>query len=241
MRATDSTQSQTERCLRELRTRIVAGAFEGGARLREVPLSEALQVSRTPLRAALLRLEQEGLLETGKGGYTVRRFSLDDALLAIELRGVLEGTAARIAAEQGVAEAKLAFLQRILDKLDEVLKTKAFEAYPTLNDSFHDRLSALCSSEFLKREIQRANALPFAAPSAFSSTEADAERFNNSLHVGQHQHHALLQAIRLGQGSRAEALAREHAQLARTNIELAYQERQTQHRDAPQLALVETP
>ena len=82
------------------------GELPGGARIAELTLVEKLGVSRTPIRAALMRLEQEGLLHRlPGGGYAVRTFSETDVADAIELRGTMEGLAARLAAERGVAPA----------------------------------------------------------------------------------------------------------------------------------------
>ena len=75
-----------------LRAAILAGELPGGARIAELTLVEKLGVSRTPIRAALMRLEQEGLLEAlPNGGYAVRTFSERDVSDAIELRGTVEG------------------------------------------------------------------------------------------------------------------------------------------------------
>jgi GntR family transcriptional regulator of vanillate catabolism len=85
-----------------LREMILAGELPGGARIAELTLVEKLGVSRTPIRAALMRLEQEGLLEAlPNGGYAVRTFSERDVSDAIELRGTVEGLLARVAAERG--------------------------------------------------------------------------------------------------------------------------------------------
>jgi len=96
----------------------------------------------------------------------------------------------------------------------------------------------LTGSHMMQRETSRASRLPFAAPSAFSSTAADVERFQASLRIGQQHHHAMIDAIERRQGARAEALAREHAKLAQTNIETAYRERSELNIPVPQLALV---
>ena len=80
--------------------------------MAELPLVELLGVSRTPLRLALAELEHEGLLRgLPAGGYVVREFTQGDVRDAIEVRGVLEGTAARFAAERGVAARDLAALR----------------------------------------------------------------------------------------------------------------------------------
>ena len=231
-------QSQTERGLRELRSSIVAGHWPAGSKLREVPLSESLGVSRTPLRAALLKLEQEGLVERSGAGYTVRGFSIEDAYVAIELRGVIEGTAARMAAERGVTTSELVAIKATVAAIDTVIEQDTIDGYAQLNDQFHDQLGGLAGNALIKHELERASQLPFAAPSAFSSNSDDLARFKKSLIVGQQQHHALVQAIKRGEGARADALAREHAQLGRANIEAAYLERAENNRAVPQLALV---
>jgi GntR family transcriptional regulator of vanillate catabolism len=85
-----------------LRQRIVDGRYPPGTRLAEIPVADALGVSRTPVRLAFRTLEQEGLLEkTGKRGLVVRAFTQADVLCAIEVRGALEGLAARRLAERG--------------------------------------------------------------------------------------------------------------------------------------------
>src|SRR3954451_18656985 len=96
--------SQAVKAQLRLREMILAGELPGGARIAELALVERLGVSRTPIRAALMRMEQEGLLEAlPNGGLAVRTFSERDVSDAIELRGTMEGLAARMAAERGVA------------------------------------------------------------------------------------------------------------------------------------------
>src|SRR3954468_1721966 len=96
--------SQAVKAQLKLREMILAGELPGGARIAELAIVERLGVSRTPIRAALMRLEQEGLLDAlPNGGYAVRTFSERDVSDAIELRGTVEGLAARLAAERGVA------------------------------------------------------------------------------------------------------------------------------------------
>ncbi|HEY5294428.1 MAG TPA: GntR family transcriptional regulator, partial [Gaiellaceae bacterium] len=96
-----NSESQTTKATLGLRELIFEGAFAKGERVAEVELSDRLQVSRTPLRTALMRLAHEGLLEPlPGGGFVVASFARGDVVDAIELRGVLEGTAARLAAER---------------------------------------------------------------------------------------------------------------------------------------------
>jgi GntR family transcriptional regulator of vanillate catabolism len=227
----------------ELRKQILSGALPGGTRLFEVTLAEALDISRTPVREALGRLAEEGLLErVAGGGFAVRSFGFADVIDAIELRGVLEGTAARLAAERGVPEARMAAFRDIVTRLDRIFAAGPdavdLDAYADLNAEFHAALAALAGSDILRREIERAVRLPFASPSAFTPDKAGIAAFRRSLTVAQAQHRALAEAIAGREGARAEALAREHAKIARSNLEYILAEDRSLIGRVPGLALV---
>lgn len=219
----------TLRAVTELRQRILDGHLPGGTRLFEVALAADLGISRTPVREAMARLAEEGLLDRAPGGgFMVRAFSLEDAVDAIELRGLLEGAAARLAAERGAGAAALAALRDIVGRIDAVLGAGAgvdLAAYADLNTAFHAALAGLCGSAVLSREIDRAVRLPFAAPSAFVPGRGDGPGFLQTLMVAQSQHHALAEAIAAREGARAEAIAREHARAARRNVERLFARR----------------
>jgi len=208
----------TKRAVYELRQRIIQGDLPGGTRLYEVALSEELEISRTPVREAMSRLAEEGLLERApSGGFQVRAFSLADVIDAIELRGVLEGTAARLAAERGARAERLDEIRGLLERLDGCFAPGSvdFDSYSELNGLFHQSLGLLCGSEVILRELDRVRSLPFASPSAFV---LGGPRAASSLIVAQAQHRAMIEAIAAREGARAEALAREHALTARGNL-----------------------
>src|ERR1700761_4501478 len=95
-RATQKTANQTVRATSALREMLLQGRLRPGERVREVPLALELKISRVPLRIALERLANEGFLEVfKKRGFIVQRFSTEDIFDAVELRGVVEGVAAR--------------------------------------------------------------------------------------------------------------------------------------------------
>ncbi|OBX34750.1 colanic acid/biofilm transcriptional regulator [Halomonas elongata] len=105
-----------------LRKLIGEGAFQQGERLGEVAMAEQLGVSRTPVRLAFRTLEQEGLLQrAGKRGFRVREFTEADVLCAVEVRGALEGLAARRLAEQGMSPALTAELEFWIQKGRDLL------------------------------------------------------------------------------------------------------------------------
>ena len=235
--------SQTLKALRGARDLVLSGTFGPGERLSEIAVAERLGISRTPLRAALSRLEQEGLLELiPSGGYAVRSFTFEEVFDSIELRGVLEGTAARLAAERGVKPAKMRTINAILMALDETVvagpERMDFDRYVDLNAEFHISLAGLSGSETVRLEIERAIRLPFASPSAFLEKQENVPEFRNSLIGGQQQHRMIVQAIEMREGARAESLAREHARLARQNLEFVADHDRSLMRQVPALALV---
>ena len=232
--------AQFSRALIELRSLVLDGSFPAGQRLPETALAERLGLSRTPLRQAMDRLVDEGLLERAEtGGCRVARFSMDDIRDAIELRGVLEGTAARLAAERGARPQLAREMAQVLDALDiAVAGTLDFRAYVGLNDRFHDLLARLAGSAVVAREVERANRLPAASPGAFMQGQEMIPDFRESLRRAQHQHRAIFDAIRDREGARAEALAREHARLARSNLEYVMREAPGLAGKVPGLALI---
>jgi GntR family transcriptional regulator, vanillate catabolism transcriptional regulator len=221
-------RSQTVKATLGLRELVFDGVFSPGERVPEVDLAVRLGVSRTPMRLALSTLAHEGLLEPlAGGGFVVRSFTRSDIADAIELRGVLEGTAARLAAERLESPAELDSLIAVSGQLDEVVhdpSTEAFVRYVELNDSYHDALVSLAKSPTLERAIAHVVALPFAAPGALLSSQASLQRSREIVVVAQHQHRVLIDALRARQGARAESIAREHAQLAQMNLELVLED-----------------
>ncbi|TKT74713.1 GntR family transcriptional regulator [Aquamicrobium sp. LC103] len=237
--------SQALKGLLGVRNLVLGGSVAPGERLSEVALAEQLGISRTPLRAALARLEQEGLLEQiPSGGYSVRGFTIADVFDAIELRGVMEGTAARLAAERGVTPAKLRAMKLLVEELEgcfrDRLEDMLFSQYVELNAEFHTMLASLAGSEIIRREVERVVQLPFASPSAFLVKQEDVYAFRASLVHAQRQHKEMVSAIELREGTRAEALAREHARLARHNLEFVINEDRSLIGRVPGLALVST-
>lgn len=244
--AAEGGASQSVKAQLRLREMILAGELPGGARIAELAIVEKLGVSRTPIRAALMRLEQEGLLQLlPGGGYAVRTFSETDVADAIALRGTLEGLAARLAAERGVDAAVLADAHVCLDAIDTTLAPSTlddvgFSRYVELNARFHLLLGRMVGSDVVARELERVKGLPFASPSAFVMVQTHSPQARDLLVVAQDQHRQLLDAIEHHEGARAEAIMREHSRLAQRNLRAALsgQDGGQVHADMPALTLI---
>lgn len=226
-RDVEKSLSQTVKAQLALRELVLSGALAPGERIAELAMVDRLGLSRTPLRAALLRLEQEGLLEEiPSGGYTVRAFSEADIFDSIEIRGTLEGLAARLAAERGVSVPALAELKDCVAALEEIVEAPEMSAddfarYVPLNERLHALLVDLAQSAPLRREIERATSLPFASPSGFVEAQAELPESRRILVIAQEHHRLVVDAIQNREGARAEAIMREHARLAHRNLQLA--------------------
>lgn len=220
----DAGLSQTVKAQLRLRELIVGGQIAPGQRIAELALVERLGVSRTPIRMALVKLQEEGLLDAlPGGGFVAKDFSEDDIRDAIELRGTLEGLAARLAAERGPSAVALAELRDCIDQIDALLAepelTEAsFTRYVEHNGRLHDLLAEMTGSMLLRKQLERVKTLPFASPNGFVFASALSPRSRDSLVVAQAQHRALLEAIERREGARAEAIMREHARNAHQNL-----------------------
>jgi GntR family transcriptional regulator of vanillate catabolism len=228
MTAPTSASSQSDRVVLTLREKLLRGEFPAGERLTELGLVARLGASRTPVRQALAQLAYEGLLEpVPAGGFRVRRFTLAEVWDAIELRGVLEGTAARLAAERLVDETELDDLRRHLAAMDPLMPVGPGNIVPYLqvNDAFHQALWVLAKNRLLLATIASVLRLPFAAPGALVFGEAESAVAARTAEIAQEHHRAIVEAISSGAGTRAEHLAREHAHIARRVLERALQDK----------------
>jgi GntR family transcriptional regulator of vanillate catabolism len=221
--------SQISRATQGLREMLLRGVFRPGQRIAEIPLSEKLGVSRTPLRLAFERLVHEGLIKAlPHSGCAANEFSVEDIWESIEARGILEGAAARLAAERLASPAQLEPLRRIYRATDEALTSNIeiyLDRFLDLNEAFHSVILDLAKNKVLKRTAQQVSRLPFASPSALILLYKIVPASRELIPVGQEHHRAIIDAIERREGARAEALAREHARIMRRNLELAMADR----------------
>jgi len=200
-----------------LRKMIASGELAAGERLMEVPTAELFGVSRMPVRMAFRTLEQEGLLvRFGGRGFQVRSVSADDIAGAVEVRGVLEGLAARQAAERGLSASARAALQQCLVDGDQLFD-KGFvteddlQAYHDLNMRFHQVIIEASHNPAIADALARNDHLPFASVTALAVDRHDLAREYRRFNFAHMQHHAVFDALTNRQGARAEAIMREHA------------------------------
>ncbi len=237
-------ESHQARALVQVRDLILKGSFAPGERLAEIPLAERLGVSRTPVRLALATLEREGLVEQSiSGGYTMRRFTPGEIQDAIDVRGHLEGMAARLIAEHGMPEALLRDLQACVQEGERIfarndLGLDDYAAYTEMNNRFHALLAEGCGNAALARAIEMNNRLPFAPASAMLPMQSSHEEGTRWMLFAHLQHRSLVEALRNGEGARAQAIAQEHVQVAKLNLAYALERPEDAASLMPALRLV---
>lgn len=199
-------RSLRERIVARLRDAIVAGDLAAKARLVEPQLARQLCVSRTPLREAIRQLEVEGLLTTiPRVGTFVREASAQDVEDTYAIRAVLEGLAARQAAENP-DPAKAPALRAILTELAQ--KTSDYRIYHEASGRFHDVIFAFSRNQRLQAMYQ---SLSYQVTRFRSLSLAVHQRPEVSLR----EHRRIAAAILSGRGGEAERLMRAHIEGAR--------------------------
>jgi DNA-binding GntR family transcriptional regulator len=139
--------SVREKTYESLKADIFSGRFSPGERLTEEHLAEELGVSRTPVREALHKLEQDGLIQPlGGRGFCIPRDSREEIEDLFELRTVLEGYTLKIICEK-ITDGQIAMLEGIVGKADDALRRKRIEEVFDWNTQFHDTLHNLVADK----------------------------------------------------------------------------------------------
>jgi GntR family transcriptional regulator of vanillate catabolism len=156
----------------------------------------------------------------------VRAFTWAEVVDAIDLRGVLEGLAARRVAERGASKAFLREVRNVLIDGDNILRKRRIEEsdearYAEMNARFHALILDEAGSSILTAALERNSRVPFAAPQAIAFDQTNLERLYDILHYAHRQHHGIVAALERGQSGRVEALMREHADAVKESINVA--------------------
>jgi GntR family transcriptional regulator of vanillate catabolism len=220
--------SQVSRATLGLREMLLRGELRPGERIAEIPLSAKLGVSRTPLRLAFEKLEHEGLVKAlPHTGFAASEFSLTDIWDAIETRGILEGAAARLAAERLENPAQLEPMRKFNRAMEEILGSDVddFTQYLNLNEGFHLAVFDIAKNQTLLRAIDQIYRLPFVAPSGRVILRQTVPGWTERRPLAEEHHRSIVDAIAHREGARAESLAREHVRITRRHLESALADR----------------
>lgn len=204
-----------------LRRAILEGLIRPGERLVLDQLAEQLQMSRTPVREALLMLEADGLVQRRpKRGMVVRYYTERDVDEVYRLRAILEGEAVREAAPRITVE-ELERMRHLCEEMEELIRQAPdLEAERRVswvrtivakNNEFHQTFIRASRFSLLQRVLRDVVEVPLIFR-AFSWYTVDQLRRSNA------QHEELVEALRARDAERAERIVREHLELARTAL-----------------------
>ena len=147
------TVSLADQIYEQLENDIITGVYPRGEVLTEMKLVEQLGVSRTPIREALRRLEQERLIkDTGKGSI-VLGITLEDMINIMNIRQRVEGLAAYYATENMTPEG-LEKLRQLNDLQDFYYTRKDAARQSQMDDLFHDTIYELSQRTIIRDTLQ---------------------------------------------------------------------------------------
>lgn len=193
-----------------IRDAILSAELRPNHRLVEEELAAELDVSRTPVREALLRLRQEGLVVQHRG-WVVRDHAPSEILEIIEARASVESAAAYLAAKR-IDEATLAELEDLATEMEApgLSRIKINE----LNNRFHELVTNASGNSQLIQFARRTriNYWNFNQPVTFTPDDD---------HIVNTQHRELLEALRTGDGDTALRITRAHIEMTATIIATA--------------------
>ena len=210
------TVSLADQIFLEIENNILTGAYAIGEVFTEIALSEKLNVSRTPIREAIRRLEQERLVDVTKKGIVIMGISQKDISDMYEVRLRIEGLASRWAAKTISEEGKIE-LREIVELQEFYTSKKDVDNIKNMDSKFHEIVYNNCGSIVLadilhqihKKMMKYRKASVSNNERAFQSTK---------------EHREILDAILAGNGDLAEKLTVEHVKNAKRNIEKSVKE-----------------
>jgi DNA-binding GntR family transcriptional regulator/AcrR family transcriptional regulator len=225
MSESNSAKTQRGRNLLLLREMVLKGNLQPRKRLEDIDLGRQLGVSRRVLLSMLEELHSEGLLEElPSGGYLPRQFTFKDISDAILARASLEALAGGLAAQRIQSDEEVGPARRLNAELVTSIVSdgphpptaEEMARFGDLNAAFHSAVVELARSPMLTWSIQRILALAFASPAAVVIPVEG----NGAIRAFE-EHEAILNAIQSRNAPLAEALVRQHADLAIQAIERA--------------------
>lgn len=211
---TDQTEPQhlaaPERVYRELRREILEGNVAPGERLTTLAVAERLGVSRTPVRAALLRLEADGLVESDGGrSARVRGLSVDEVEHAYDVAMGLEGMLVYRLAQEASDEQRQQLLETV-DAMEAAAKSGDRSAWVEADERFHTLLPEFGGNQLLAGMMHRVETI--IGRLRFLSLHVNPQGAEDSAH----DHHAVVDAIRRGDAEGARRRHHEHWERVRS-------------------------
>ena len=210
-------QTKSDIVYHALKEDIINGEYKPGQRIIAARVAKKFGFSEIPVREALKHLESEGIIQNKPHvGAVVTSLEVEDFEKLLQVRLTLEGLATRLAAAI-IEEKDLKRLEKMIIKMEKVIRDKNYEKLPPLNYEFHRTICAACGNEYLYKIIFEIWDLSFRNPGVFAFAP---ERAIQSLP----EHKAILKALKKRDGISAEKLVLEQKESTLKAFRLIFKE-----------------
>jgi DNA-binding GntR family transcriptional regulator len=196
-----------------LRRLIITGVLSPGQQLLQTELSEQLGVSRTPLREAFRILEREGFVRVSNGNNTLEVIDLspDDMVALYEIREVIDGLAARLAAERGIDEQEHENLTEMVKRIARTSKPLAAGDRAVVHADLHSRIAELSGNPHVIAQIPMIRLSSHMLARRLQNVIDNAPAVSDDMiEQGAGDHQGVVDAIAAGNAKLAERIARFH-------------------------------
>jgi DNA-binding GntR family transcriptional regulator len=201
----------SQKVYRILKTEIIKGNLKPGTKLLEGKIAGQMGISRTPIREALRELVAEGFVKINPNqGIVVSNVSIEDIQEVLQIRGVLEGLAARLAAPIINGE-EIKELERYLKQMEKFSNKNDILSYSEKDSEFHELILDICGN---KRLIQIRGNLTDQAHRYRIRSLSIPGRVKYSLK----EHQEILEALKRKDSEQADRLSQKHIENVLTNI-----------------------
>lgn len=201
-----------DRIYQSLKHDIITGVFQSGEALTEKMLATRYRASRTPVREAAVRLQQENLLRiVPNRGYFVRHITLNELNDLYEFRAALEGGCAELAARKGASSEVLAELRRLGEVHFEKGDRASYEQFVVADTAFHILLAEVARNKLLLQAVRdvrnQMERIMYAA--------SDLDYYGES---PANEHAGIVDAIERRDGDGARRLMQEHIFISKDKV-----------------------
>jgi DNA-binding GntR family transcriptional regulator len=189
IRTAEGPTTRSEQAYRSLRGMIVRRELPSGTVLHDAELARRMGISRTPVREALRRLQAAGFVSLiPRGGFLIPELSTSELMDVFIVRRNLEGLAARLAAERRT-RTDLAYLDDVLEAMDNALQQSDTLRHAELSSEFHDTVAVASRNSYAHAMLSNIRGI-FERNRPRAALHADVRNQANDLH------HAITEAIR---------------------------------------------
>lgn len=215
----------SQKVYRALKTEIIKGSLKPGTKLSEGKIAEQMGVSRTPVREALKELAAEGFVKMNPNqAVAVSNASVKDVQEVLQIRGVLEGLAARLATKT-INEEEIKELEKYQKRMEQYTNKDDVLAFSEMDAEFHELILNICGNN---RLIQIRKNLSDQAHRYRIRSLSVPGRLKYSLK----EHQEIVEALKRKDAEQADRLSQKHIENVLANILVHKDKEEEKYKDA---------